>query len=96
MLGGKDLHFYLPEHPIPFTGQTYNNMSRSPTVRRNMNGGYYETGISFTQSKWVSILHEYETLLENEGKCTVCMLAKAAGISLHSANRAIDLHRAGF
>ena len=70
-------------------------MSRSPTVRRNMNGGYYETGISFTQSKWVSILHEYETLLEKEGKCTVRMLAKAAGISLHSANRAIDLHRAG-
>ena len=60
-----------------------------------MHGGYYESGISFTQSKWVSILHEYETLLEKEGKCTVRMLAKAAGISLHSANRAIDLHRAG-
>ena len=95
MLGGKDLHLHLPEHLIPVAGQTYTNMSRPPKVRRNMHGGYYESGICFTQSKWVSILHEYETLLEKEGKCTVRMLAKAAGISLHSANRAIDLHRAG-
>ena len=49
----------------------------------------------FTQSKWVSILHDYETLLEKEGKCTVPMLAKAACISLHSAHCAINLHRAG-
>ena len=95
LLGGKDLHLHLPEHLIHVAGQTYTNMSRPPKVRRNMHGGYYESGISFTQSKWVSILHEYETLLEKEGKCTVRMLAKAAGISLHSANRAIDLHRAG-
>ena len=80
---------------IPCAGQTYNTMSRQPTVRRNMNGGYYESGSSFTHSKWVSILHDYETLLEKEGKCTVRMLAKAACISLHSAHRAINLHRAG-
>ena len=70
-------------------------MSRNPTVRKNMNGGYYGTGISFTQFEWVPILHEYKTLLEKEGKCTVCMLANIAGIFSSLSNRAIDLHRAG-
>ena len=37
----------------------------------------------------------YETLLIEKGKCTVCMLAKKACISLHSARRSINLHQAG-
>ena len=70
-------------------------MSTKPAVRINMYGGYYESGISFTYAKWVSILHMYETLLIEKGKCTVRMLAKKACISLHSAHRVINLHRAG-
>ena len=95
MLGGKDLHLDLPDHISHCSGQTYTTMSRPPIVRRNTNGGYYECGTAFTQSKWVSILHEYDTLLKKEGKCTVRMLAKAAGISLHSAHHITNLHRAG-
>ena len=70
-------------------------MSRKPKVCRNSNGGYYEEGRSFTQSKWVGILQQYDALLKKYGKCTVRMLAKEACISLHSANRVINLHRAG-
>merc|ERR1711884_324094 len=70
-------------------------MSRKPKVCRNSNGGYYEHGSSFTQSKWVGILQQYDALLKTYGKCSVRKLAKEASISLHSANRVINLHKAG-
>ena len=67
-------------------------MSWQPTVCRNRNGGYYESGKSFTQAKWVFILQEYESLLIKNGKCTVCGLAKEVCTSLNSANHVINLY----
>ena len=66
-----------------------------PTVCRNTNGGWYECGKSFSQAKWITTLKQYETLLKVNGKCSVRQLAKEASISKYSANRVIQLYKAG-
>ena len=70
-------------------------MSSLPTVCRNTNGGWYEYGRSYSQAKWLSILHQYEVLLEENGKCSIRQLAKAASISIHSAHRVVNLYKEG-
>ena len=70
-------------------------MSRVSTVSMNTNGGYYEHGSAFTQSKWQSILEVYYRVLEKKGKCSVRTLAKEAAVSNDSAHRIIKLQKAG-
>ena len=70
-------------------------MSNVNTVYMNSNGGYYEHGSSFTQSKWRSVLQVYYAILEKNGKCTVRTLAKEAGVSNDSAHRIIKLQKSG-
>ena len=70
-------------------------MSRVKTVCMNSNGGYYEHGTAFTQSKWLSILEVYYRVLETSGNCNVRTLAKEAAISNDSAHRIIKLQREG-
>lgn len=64
-------------------------MTSLPTVLVNKEGKYYDKGKAFTTSKWFSVAQIYYEIIEKEGKCTVRQLAKAAGISLSSANKAI-------
>ena len=64
-------------------------MTSLPTVLVNKEGKYYDKGKAFTTSKWFSVAQVYHEIVEKEGKCTVRQLAKAAGISLLSANKAI-------
>ena len=66
-----------------------------PTVCRNSNGGWYESGKSYSQAKWVSTLHKYEVLLNTYGKCSIRQLAKEASISVHSAHRVVKLYKEG-
>ena len=66
-----------------------------PTVCRNSNGGWYKCGRLYSQAKWISTLHQYEVLLKENGKCSVCQLAKAAYISVHSAARVVNLYKEG-
>ena len=70
-------------------------MPTQTTVCMNSNGGFYESGNSFSQSKWRSILEVYYRLLEKDGKCAVRTLAKEACISRSSAHKIIKLHKAG-
>ena len=70
-------------------------MPTEPTVSTNSNGGYYECGTAFSQSKWKSILDTYYHLLEKHGKCSIRTLAKEALISTSSAQKIIKLHQAG-
>ena len=65
-------------------------MTSLPTVHVNKEGSYYDKGKAFTSSKWYSIAQKYSDIIETEGKCTVRQLAKAAGISLSSANKVIS------
>ena len=65
-------------------------MSSLPTVLVNGQGTYYDKGKPFTNSKWLSIAQKYSDIMGSEGKCTVRQLAKAAGISLSSANKVIS------
>ena len=64
-------------------------MTSLPIVLVNSQGSYYDKGKSFSTSKWHSIAQKYFEILEIEGKCTVRKLAKATGISVASANKAI-------
>ena len=64
-------------------------MTSLPTVQVNSEGAYYDKGRSFTTSKWLSIAKKYRDILDAEGKCSVRTLAKAALISLSSAQKII-------
>ena len=64
-------------------------MTSLPTVLVNKEGKYYDKGKAFTTSKWFTVAQVYHEIIEKEGKCTVRKLAKAAGISISSANKAI-------
>ena len=64
-------------------------MTPLSTVLLNYQGAHYDKGKSFSTSKWHSIAQKYFEILEIEGKCTVRKLAKATGISVASANKAI-------
>ena len=64
-------------------------MTSLPTVLVNNQGTYYDKGKPFTNSKWLSVAQKYSDIMERDGKCTMRKLAKAAGISLSSANKAI-------
>ena len=64
-------------------------MTSLPTVLVNKEGKYYDKGKAFTTSKWFSVAQVNHEIIEKEGKCTVQKLAKAAGISISSANKAI-------
>ena len=70
-------------------------MPTQPTLSINSNGGYFECGTTFLQSKWKSILDTYYHLLEKHGKCSIRTLAKEALISTSSAQKIIKLHQAG-
>ena len=70
-------------------------MPTEPTVSTNSNGGYYECGTAFSQSKWKSILDTYYHLLEKHGKCSIRTLVKEALISTSSAQKIIKLQQIG-
>ena len=70
-------------------------MPTQPTLSINSNGGYYECGTAFLQSKWKSIIDTYYRLLEKDGKCSIRTLAKEAFISTSSAQKIIKLQQVG-
>ena len=70
-------------------------MSSVSTVCMNSNGGYYEHGSAFSQSKWRTVLQVYYDILEKTGNCTVRTLAKGAAISNASAHKIIKLQKIG-
>ena len=70
-------------------------MPTQPTLSINSNGGYFECGTAFLQSKWKSILDTYYRLLEKDGKCSIRTLAKEALISTSSAQKIIKLQQIG-
>ena len=61
----------------------------------NKCGGFYETGRSFTRARWISITEMYERQLQAHGSCSIRELAMIAGISRHSASKAIDFYGCG-
>ena len=64
-------------------------MTSVPTVLGNKQGIYYDKYKAFTYSKWFSVAEKYYEIIESELKYTVQQLAKAAGISLSLAKKAI-------
>ena len=70
-------------------------MPTEPTLSMNSNGGYFESGTAFSQSKWKSIIDTYYHLLEKDGKCSIRTLAKEACISTSSAQKIIKLQQIG-
>ena len=70
-------------------------MPTQPTLSINSNGGYFECGTAFSQSKWKSIIDTYNRLLEKDGKCSIRTLAKEALISTSSAQKIIKLQHIG-
>ena len=64
-------------------------------VSLNSNGGYYENGKPFSDSKWASIFSINETEIKDGGSCTIRRLAELACISTKSASKTIDLFESG-
>ena len=65
------------------------------TVLQNANGGYYDHGKPFTESKWASISNMYELELEAHGKCSIRRLAMRSKVSNYSARKVIDYYESG-
>ena len=64
-------------------------------VYPNTNGGFYDNGMPFSQSKRTNIIDVYVKELEARGKCAIRRLAVCTMISNHSARKAIDYHDSG-
>ena len=67
-----------------------NTIYSMSSIHVNANGGYFENGKSFTQSKWTEIIAKYIREVNDNGSCSVRKLARIAMISRTSAQKAID------
>ena len=70
-------------------------MTDVPNVSVNQYNGYYDTGKPLSPSKWLSISRIYEGEKGSHGKCSVRTLAKLAGVSHGTAQKAINLASKG-
>jgi hypothetical protein len=65
----------------------------SISVRINSIGGYYREGVGFDVTKWLGIMAVYKAEDAETGACTIARLAEKCGVSLSSANKAIQFAR---
>ena len=66
-------------------------MTDVPNITVNQYNGYYDTGKPLIPSKWLSVSLVYEEEKGSHGKCSVRTLAKLAGVSHGTAQKAINL-----
>ena len=63
-----------------------------PVVEKNAQGGYFQRGKSFDETKWASIVDAYRHEIDTTGKCTINRLMELTKIGRKSAMKAINYH----
>ena len=61
-------------------------------VEKNTQGGYFERGKSFDETKWASIVDAYRHEMDTAGRCTIDRLIELTKIGRKSAFKAIKFH----
>ena len=61
-------------------------------AEKNAQGGYFQRGKSFDETKWASIVDAYRHEIDTTGKCTINRLMELTKIGRKSAMKAINYH----